>query len=107
MAVSFFLLMLQKSICKLYDKITTMAKTNKKPICMAPFTEVEVAENGNVNCCCLQYTTITFEFSRDAYSFNFLTFSFSTFISLSEIFLKTAVLKKFGTAEEQRHLDVK
>lgn len=56
MAVSFFLLMLPKSICKLYDKITTMAKTNKKPICMAPFTEVEVYENGNVNCCCLQYT---------------------------------------------------
>lgn len=34
---------------------------NKKPICMAPFSEVEIDELGNINCCCAQYT--------DSYSF--------------------------------------
>lgn len=29
---------------------------NKKPICMAPFSEVEIDEFGNINCCCAQYT---------------------------------------------------
>lgn len=28
----------------------------KKQICMAPFTEVEIDDLGNVNCCCKQYT---------------------------------------------------
>lgn len=38
-----------------------MAKKNNKPICMAPFSEVEIDEYGNINCCCAQYT--------DCYSF--------------------------------------
>lgn len=28
----------------------------KKRICMAPFSEVEIDELGNINCCCMQYT---------------------------------------------------
>lgn len=28
----------------------------KKRICMAPFSEVEIDELGNLNCCCMQYT---------------------------------------------------
>ena len=32
----------------------------QKLICMAPFSEVEIDEDGNVNCCCMQYTNSYF-----------------------------------------------
>lgn len=33
-----------------------MTLKSKKPFCMAPFSEVEIDENGFINCCCAQYT---------------------------------------------------
>lgn len=33
---------------------------DKHLICMAPFTEVEIDEEGNINCCCMQYTNSYF-----------------------------------------------
>lgn len=29
---------------------------NNNTVCMAPFSEIEIDEDGNVNCCCVQYT---------------------------------------------------